>query len=294
MEFRSTSSAHGRRCDKPSRIEVEKREKKLRLIWEREVWILRLENKEVELADHLEVSEDEGDAPKMMDALCNRFIWIKLKTRHDWKHLANAEAVKKQAQDEFHHNTKPNPLAGVEGSASEAEVIDRNEIPGDVEKETDVFEVPVEQEDSRSGNEEAERLLAKEAEIKMLKARLYDMEKEHDSLGKENESLKSQLSDSVSDMSNVKANEDEMASKVRFKPADVAADVLSGESEMNGREPSGSADKCSAVGSGKSSRNVKRDGELMKVNILLLHAKVTVIQATVNVHHRLNTLVQRL
>ncbi|KAL0800828.1 hypothetical protein Bca101_056003 [Brassica carinata] len=230
---------------------------------------------------------------------------------HDWREfklqdtttLANAEAVKKQAQDEFHHNTKPNPLAGVEGYASEAEVIDRNEIPGDVEKETDVFEVPVEQEDSRSGNEEAERLLAKEDEIKMLKARLYDMEKEHDSLGKENESLKSQLSDSVSDMSNVKANEDEMASKVRFKPADVAAAVLSGESEMNGREPSGSADKCSAgggffeqMGSGKrkSSRNVKRDGELMKVNILFLHAKVTVIQATVNVHHRLNTLVQRL
>ncbi|KAG2322352.1 hypothetical protein Bca52824_015565 [Brassica carinata] len=185
--------------------------------------------------------------------------------------LANAEAVKKQAQDEFHHNTKPNPLAGVEGYASEAEVIDRNEIPGDVEKETDVFEVPVEQEDSRSGNEEAERLLAKEDEIKMLKARLYDMEKEHDSLGKENESLKSQLSDSVSDMSNVKANEDEMASKDED-------------------------DSDDAVGSGKrkSSRNVKRDGELMKVNILFLHAKVTVIQATVNVHHRLNTLVQRL
>ncbi|KAG2322574.1 hypothetical protein Bca52824_015787 [Brassica carinata] len=93
----------------------------------------------------------------------------------------------KQAQDELHHNTKPNPLAGVEGSASEAEVIDRNEIPGDVEKETDVFEVPVEQEDPRSGNEEAERLLAKEDEIKMLKSRLYDMEKEHDSLGKESE-----------------------------------------------------------------------------------------------------------
>ncbi|KAG2322367.1 hypothetical protein Bca52824_015580 [Brassica carinata] len=203
----------------------------------------------------------------MMDALCNRFIWIKLKTRHDWKHLANAEAVKKQAQDEFHHNTKPNPLAGVEGSASEAEVIDRNEIPGDVEKETDVFEVPVEQEDSRSGNEEAERLLAKEAEIKMLKARLYDMEKEHDSLGKENESLKSQLSDSVSDMSNVKANEDEMASK------DEDDSMMQWE-----------------VGRVLGMLSV---GELMKVNILLLHEGDR-HPSHVNVHHRLNTLVQRL
>ncbi|KAL0853258.1 hypothetical protein Bca101_058410 [Brassica carinata] len=172
---------------------------RLRLIWAREVGILRLENKEVELADHLEVSEDEGDAPKVLESQLGQ---TQKELRLLKEQLANAEAVKKQAQDELHHNTKPNPLAGVKGSASEAE------------KETDVFEVPVEQEDPRSGNEEAERLLAKEDEIKMLKARLYDMEKEHDSLGKENESLKSQLSDSVSDMSNVKANEDEMASKV--------------------------------------------------------------------------------
>ncbi|XP_010498055.1 PREDICTED: interactor of constitutive active ROPs 1-like [Camelina sativa] len=136
--------------------------------------------------------------------------------------LANAEAVKKLAQDELHiKSKKPNPLARVEGSASDeaAETIDRDEIPGDAQKETDVFEVPVEkiaveEVEPRSGDEEAEKLVAKEDEIKMLKARLYDMEKEHESLGKENDSLKSQLSDSASKMSNVKADEDDMASKV--------------------------------------------------------------------------------
>lgn len=212
--------------------------------------------------------------------------------------LANAEAVKKQAQDELHNNKskKPNPVTRVEGSASEADMIDRDEIPGDAQKETDVFEVPVEkialEEEPRSENEEAEKLTAKEDEIKMLKAKLYDMEKEHESLGKENESLKNQLSDSASELSNVKANEDEMASKVSRigeeleesraksahlkeklesmeeakealeaemkklrvqteqwrKAADAAAAVLSGEFEMNGRDRSGSTEKCFAGG----------------------------------------------
>ncbi|CAE5957720.1 unnamed protein product [Arabidopsis arenosa] len=199
--------------------------------------------------------------------------------------LANAEAVKKQAQDELHKKSKkPNQPA-------------RDEIPGDLQKETDVFEVPVEkiaveEEELRSGNEEAEKLVAKEDEIKMLKARLYDMEKEHESLGKENESLKNQLSDSASEVSNVKANEDEMATKVSRigeeleesraktahlkeklesmeeakdaleaemkklrvqteqwrKAADAAAAVLSGEFEMNGRDRSGSTEKYFAGG----------------------------------------------
>ncbi|KAF8106075.1 hypothetical protein N665_0147s0032 [Sinapis alba] len=195
--------------------------------------------------------------------------------------LANAEAVKKQAQEELSHDnksTKPNPLAGVEGSASEAVAV-----------ETDVFEVPVEK---IAIVKEAERLVAKEDEIKMLKASLYDMEKEHESLGKENESLKNQLSDSASEMSKVKANEDEMAAKVSRsgaeleesrektaqikeklesmeeakealevemkklrvqteqwrKAADAAAAVLSGESEMNSQGRSTSADKCFAGG----------------------------------------------
>ncbi|KAG2259577.1 hypothetical protein Bca52824_078871 [Brassica carinata] len=132
--------------------------------------------------------------------------------------LANAETVKKQAQDELLHNNnkskKPNPLAGMKGPASEADTVDRDETPGDVQKETDVFEVPVEKIAVVEEEDETEKLAAKEDEIKMLKAKLYDMEKEHESLGKENESLKNQLSDSASEMSNVKANEDEMASKV--------------------------------------------------------------------------------
>ena len=131
--------------------------------------------------------------------------------------LASAEAVKKQAQDELlrdnNKSKKPNPLARVKGSASEAGTVDRDEIPGDVQKETDVFEVPVEKIELVE-EEEADKSGAKEDEIKMLKAKLYDMEKEHESLGKENESLKNQLSDSASEMSNVKANEEEMASKV--------------------------------------------------------------------------------
>ncbi|KAJ0247911.1 Interactor of constitutive active ROPs 1 [Hirschfeldia incana] len=129
--------------------------------------------------------------------------------------LANAEAVKKQAQDELRHDnnnsTKPNPLDGVEGSASEAKAVDRDEIPGDAEKETDVFEVFPAEKIAVVKEDEDGKLVAKEDEIKMLKARLYDMEKEHESLGKENESLKNQLSDSASEMSNVKAKEDEMA-----------------------------------------------------------------------------------
>ncbi|KAG2305397.1 hypothetical protein Bca4012_061869 [Brassica carinata] len=133
--------------------------------------------------------------------------------------LANAEAVKKLAQDELHHDSKskkPNPPALVEGPAYEADTIDRDEIPGDGQKETDVFEVPVEKISVvEVEEEEDERLVAKEEEIKMLKARLYDMENEHESLGKENERLKSQLRDSGSEMSNVKANEDEMSSEVR-------------------------------------------------------------------------------
>ncbi|KAJ4879400.1 Interactor of constitutive active ROPs 1 [Raphanus sativus] len=199
--------------------------------------------------------------------------------------LANAEAVKKQAQNELHHDnnnnsTKPNPLAGVEGSASEAEAVDRDEIRGDLENETDVFEVPV-----AVVKEEDGKLVVKEDEIKMLKARLYDMEKEQKSLGKENESLKNQLSDAASEMSKVKGNEDEMASKVSQigeeleqsraktahleeklesmeeakealeaemkklrvqteqwrKAADAAAAVLSGESETNSQGRSGAA-----------------------------------------------------
>ncbi|KAF2589041.1 hypothetical protein F2Q70_00041591 [Brassica cretica] len=120
--------------------------------------------------------------------------------------LASAEAVKKKAQDELlrdnNKSKKPNPLA-----------LDRDEIPGDVQKETDVFEVPVEKIELVE-EEEADKSGAKEDEIKMLKAKLYDMEKKHESLGKENESLKNQLSDSASEMSDVKANEEEMASKV--------------------------------------------------------------------------------
>ena len=193
--------------------------------------------------------------------------------------LASAEAVKKLAQDELHHDIKskkPNLQARVE-----ADTIDRDQ------KETDVFEVPVEK--IAVVKEEAENLVAKEDEIKMLKARLYDMEKEHESLGKENESLKSQLSDSATEMSNVTANEDEMASKVSRmgeeleesrgktahlkeklesveeakealeaemkklrvqteqwrKAADAAAAVLSGEFE---RDRSRSAEKCFAGG----------------------------------------------
>ncbi|CAH8391092.1 unnamed protein product [Eruca vesicaria subsp. sativa] len=201
--------------------------------------------------------------------------------------LANAEDVKKQAQPELlHDNKKPNPLTRVKGSASEADTVDRDEIPGDVQKETDVFEVPVQKIEVLAEEE------AKEDEIKMLKAKLYDMEKEHESLGKENESLKNQLSNSVSEMSNVKASEDEMASKVSRigeeleesraktaqlkerlesteeakaaletemkklrvqteqwrKAADAAAAVLSGEFEMNGRERYGSGEKCFANG----------------------------------------------
>ncbi|CAH2067815.1 unnamed protein product [Thlaspi arvense] len=119
--------------------------------------------------------------------------------------LSKAEAAKKRAQEELirkKRSKKPNSPAP-----------ERDDIPGDVHQETDVFEVPVEKakESEKTKNDE---LALMEDQINVLKARLYDMEKEKVSLGKENERLKSQLKKTDSEMSSAKVKGDEIASKV--------------------------------------------------------------------------------
>ncbi|KAF8103138.1 hypothetical protein N665_0188s0092 [Sinapis alba] len=116
--------------------------------------------------------------------------------------LSKAESAKKRAQEELLHkkrSKKPNPNA-----------LERDDIPGDGQQETDVFEVvPVEK-----AKEVDDELASKEHQINVLKARLYDMDKDMVSLGKENLSLKDQLKKTESEMSCAKAKEDEIASKV--------------------------------------------------------------------------------
>ncbi|XP_010428969.1 PREDICTED: interactor of constitutive active ROPs 4-like [Camelina sativa] len=120
--------------------------------------------------------------------------------------LARAEAAKKCAQEELHHkkiSKKPNPS-----------VPERDEIPGDGHQDTDVFEVLVEEAKEGEKVKKSDELASKEDQINVLKARLYDLEKEKVSLGEENASLKDQLKRTGSEMSTAKAKEDEIASKV--------------------------------------------------------------------------------
>uniref|UniRef100_A0A1J3E8Q7 Interactor of constitutive active ROPs 4 n=1 Tax=Noccaea caerulescens TaxID=107243 RepID=A0A1J3E8Q7_NOCCA len=129
--------------------------------------------------------------------------------------LARAEAAKKSAQEELHKKkskkTKPKSPTLVEGSKTS----ERDDVPGDGGGETDVFEVLlVEKAKEGEKTKNDDELASKEDQINVLKARLYDMEIEKVSLGKENESLKSQLKKTDSEISSAKAKEDEIASKV--------------------------------------------------------------------------------
>ncbi|CAA7036985.1 unnamed protein product [Microthlaspi erraticum] len=123
--------------------------------------------------------------------------------------LAKAEAAKKRAQEELHKKKskkiKPKSPALVEGSKTS----ERDDVPGDGGGETDVFEVLL-VEKTKNDDE----LASKEDQINVLKARLYDMEIQRVSLGKENESLKDLLKKTDSEMSSAKAREDEIVSKV--------------------------------------------------------------------------------
>ncbi|VVA95738.1 unnamed protein product [Arabis nemorensis] len=121
--------------------------------------------------------------------------------------LAKAEAAKKRAQEELRKKKtrKPKQLPCVGN--------ERDDVPGDRHGETDVFEVVrhVEKGEKMKKNDE---LALKEDQINVLKARLYDMEKEKVSLGNENESLKNQLKKTDMEMSSAKAKEDEIVFKV--------------------------------------------------------------------------------
>jgi chromosome segregation ATPase len=118
--------------------------------------------------------------------------------------LAKAEAAKKRAQEELHRkkSKKPNTPAP-----------ERDDIPGDGHQETDVFEV-LDEKAKESEKTKNDELASKEDQINVLKARLYDLEKERVSLSEENETLKDQLKKTDTEMSCAKAKEDEIASKV--------------------------------------------------------------------------------
>lgn len=121
--------------------------------------------------------------------------------------LAKAEAAKKRAQEEL-HKKKP--------KKSKSPAPERDDVPEDNRhhQETDVFEVLVEKAKECEKVSNDELVTSKEDQVNVLKARLYDMEKEKVSLGEENESLKNQLKKTDSEMSSAKAKEDEIASKV--------------------------------------------------------------------------------
>lgn len=118
--------------------------------------------------------------------------------------LAKAEAAKKRAQEELHRKKSKKPKQPPSASVES----ERDDVPGDRHQETDVFEVV------RVEKTKNDELASKEDQINVLKARLYDMEKERLSLGKENESLKNQLKKTDLEMSSAKAKEDEIVSKV--------------------------------------------------------------------------------
>ncbi|ESQ27269.1 hypothetical protein EUTSA_v10019440mg, partial [Eutrema salsugineum] len=117
--------------------------------------------------------------------------------------LAKAEAAKKRAQEELHKKKPKQPKPS-----------ERDDVPGDGHQETDVFEVLPVEKAKECEKTKKDELASKEDQINLLKARLYDMEKERASLGNENESLRNQLKKTDSEMSSVKAKEDEIASKV--------------------------------------------------------------------------------
>ncbi|KAM7267297.1 hypothetical protein ACFE04_009463 [Oxalis oulophora] len=162
--------------------------------------------------------------------------------------LSSAEAEKKVAQEKL--KNKGNKVTKAEDQIDhKTEVQEENgtrdspdEIPDETQKETDVFEVPVQKVTvDQQLDEEAKPvdisveppaisepekpsfsdLALKEEEINSLKANLAEKETELESLGRENESLKTRLDQETSNILSVKAKEEE----TRLKLGQVAEEL---------------------------------------------------------------------
>ncbi|OIT00282.1 PREDICTED: interactor of constitutive active ROPs 1-like [Nicotiana attenuata] len=164
--------------------------------------------------------------------------------------LASAEAAKKAVQEQLEKKTKKPTVAEPEQIQETSNNNDNNnnnpthEIPDDDQKETDVFEVPVEkvtlepppnveishpsiEEDLKSSNlspaetpaiakpvaeqekSSVEELNLKDEEISSLKSKLEEKEKELQVFSQENEGLKKELNEKMLEISSVKAKEEE-------------------------------------------------------------------------------------
>nr|XP_043624981.1 interactor of constitutive active ROPs 4-like [Erigeron canadensis]XP_043624982.1 interactor of constitutive active ROPs 4-like [Erigeron canadensis] len=164
--------------------------------------------------------------------------------------LASAEAAKKEAQKELEKRTtkpavsSPVPVQDTRSSPSENRVLDNensqeNETPDENQKETDVFEVPVEivslepkverielSDESKvkvKGNDLPgspekpsvnEVLNSKDEEICSLKVKIEENEKALEVFGLENEGLKSKLSEANVVITSAKAKEEIMNQKL--------------------------------------------------------------------------------
>lgn len=157
--------------------------------------------------------------------------------------LASAEAAKKEVQKELEkRNTKPTvsePVQDTRSSPSENrdlnnEISQENETPDENQKETDVFEVPIEMvnvsqpcdqdevnkkqvnilPESPEKRHVNEALTLKKEEISSLKAKLEEKEKELEVFGLENEGLKRQLDEANVVITSAKVKEDQMSLKL--------------------------------------------------------------------------------
>lgn len=154
--------------------------------------------------------------------------------------LASAEAAKKEAQKELEKRTthtkpavsEPEPVQDFRSSPSETthdsnkEMSQDHENPDEIQKETDVFEVPVEMVSLKSPMAESpakpmnmspespqklhfqEAMAAKNEEITSLKSKLEAKEHGLVELGQENQNLKHQLREANVQISSGKAKEE--------------------------------------------------------------------------------------
>ncbi|CAL2253472.1 unnamed protein product [Prunus armeniaca] len=169
--------------------------------------------------------------------------------------LASAEAAKKEAQEKLEKKIKKPVVTSepvkIHGTHPSLEIQDSNktdsctseEVPDDCQRETDVFEVPVERvtvepkvEPSETDQVEEETkpvdisaeppsvmepeklslhdLALKNDEINMLRAELEEKAKELEVFGQENEGLKNQLNEAALNFSSAQAKDKEMTLKL--------------------------------------------------------------------------------
>ncbi|XP_008364304.2 interactor of constitutive active ROPs 4-like [Malus domestica] len=170
--------------------------------------------------------------------------------------LASAEAAKKEAQEKLENKTKKRvvtsepvmihethpPLENQDSNKTDS--CSSDEVPDDIQKETDVYEVPVEKvtvepkvepsetdqveeetkpvviSDEPPSNLEAEKLTAlrdlalKNDEINMLRAELEEKAKQLEVFGEENQGLKNQLNEAALNILSAQEKEKEMSLKL--------------------------------------------------------------------------------